>query len=81
MLCKAMLKGIRDQIRSDDILNHGCSGVRAPDDDAGIERHMRGPAQGHSGKYRYDLAGQVLRDVSVEAARATEIAYSHSTGC
>ena len=65
-------------MRSDNILKSGCFGVQAPDDDAEIERHMRGPAQGFSGKCRDDLTGQVLRDVWVDAARATELAYFHS---
>ena len=73
-LCRAMLRGVRDQMRADDLLKSGCFGVQARDDDAEVERQMRGPAQGYSGKYRDDLTGQVLRDVWVEAARATELA-------
>ena len=45
-LCEAILKGVRDQMRADDILNNGCFGCQAPDDGAEIERQMRGPAQG-----------------------------------
>ena len=77
-LCKAILKGIRDQLKADDLIKSGCFGVQAPDDDAEVERQMRGPAQGYSGKYRDDLTGQVLKDELVEKARAVELAYFHS---
>ena len=50
-----MLRGVRDQMKADNLLKGWCFGVQAPDDDAEIERHMRGPEQGFSGKYRDDL--------------------------
>ena len=64
-----MLKGVRDQMKHDNILKSGCFGGQAPDDEAEVERHMRGPEQGISGKYRDDLIGQVLKDAWVEQAR------------
>ena len=73
-----MIRGVRDQMRADDILKSGCFGMQAKDDDAEVERQMRGPEQGYSGKYRDDLTGQVLRDVWVEKARAAELAYFQS---
>ena len=65
-------------MKEDDILKSGCFGIQAPDDDAEVERQMRGPEQGYSGKYRDDLTGQVLRDEWVEKARSVELAYFHS---
>ena len=63
-LCRAVLRGVRDQLREDDLLKDGCFGVQVPDEDAEVERHTRGPAQGYSGKYRDDLTGQVLKDAA-----------------
>ena len=51
--------------------------MQAPDDEAEIERQMRGPAQGYSGSFKDGLTGQVLRDDLVKAARAVELAYFH----
>ena len=73
-----MLKGIRNQLREDGTLKNGCYGIQAPDDDAEIERQIRGPLQGYSGNFKDDLTGQVLRDELVRAARAAELAYFHS---
>ena len=56
-LCRAMLRGIRDQLRQDGALKNGCYGVQAPDDDAEIEKHLRGPEQGYSGAFVDDLTG------------------------
>ena len=77
-LCRAMLKGIRNQLREDGVLKNGCCGIQAPDDDAEIERQLRGPLQGYSGNFKDDLTGQVLKDEFVRAARAAELAYFHS---
>ena len=57
LLCEAILKGVRDQMKEDDILNNGCFGIQDPDDVAEIDRQMRGLEQGYSGKYRDDLTG------------------------
>jgi len=73
-----MLRGIRNQLREDGALKDGCFGVQVADDEAEIERQMRGPAQGYSGAYKDDLTGQVLRDDLVKKARAAELAYFHS---
>ena len=78
-LCRAILRGVRDQLSEDDVLKAGCFGVQAPDEDAAVEREIRGPAQGYSGRYRDDLTGQVLREDLVKAARAAELAHFHST--
>ena len=79
-LCKAMLRGVRNQLKADDLMKNGCFGIQVPDDDAAVERSLRGPAQGYSGKFRDDLTGQVLRDADVRAARAKELEYFCTKG-
>ena len=69
---------MRDQLRQDGALKDGCFGVQVADDDGEIERQMRGPAQGYSGAFKDDLAGQVLRDDLVKIARAAELTYFNS---
>ncbi len=77
-LCRAIIKGVRDQLRRDGQIKDGCFGVQAPDEDAEVERNLRGPAQGYSGRFRDDLTGQVLKDELVREARAKELEYFHS---
>jgi hypothetical protein len=77
-LCRAILRGVRDQLKEDNVLKAGCFGVQAADEDADVERELRGPTQGYSGRFRDDLTGQILRDDLVRAARAAELAYFHS---
>ena len=77
-LCRAILKGVRDQMREDRLLREGCFGVQVPDDDAAVEAEMRGPSSGFTGKYRDDLTGQVLKDALVIEARAKELAFFRS---
>ncbi len=79
-LCRAMLKGVRDQLREDNLLKTGCFGIQVPDEDAEVEKNLRGPAQGYSGRFVDDLTGQVLRDDLVKEARAKELAFFHSKG-
>ncbi len=77
-LCRAILKGIRDQLRADKLLKDGCFGIQIPDDEAEIERNLRGPVQGYSGRYRDELTGQILKDDLVKEARAQELAFFYS---
>ncbi len=77
-LCRTILKGIRNQLREDNALKDGCFGVQAPDEDSEVEKSLRGPTQGYSGKYRDDLTGQVLNDVLVKEARAKELEFFYS---
>jgi len=79
-LCRAMLRGVRNQLRRDGVLKNGCFGVQAPDDEEEILKQMRGPAQGYSGTFKADLTGQVLNDEMVRAARATELTYFNNKG-
>ena len=77
-LCRAVLKGIRNQLKADSLLKDGCHGVQAPDDEAEIEKHLRGPQRGYTGRYKDDLTGQVLKDSLVKEARAKELAFFYS---
>ena len=42
-LCKAILRGVRDQLRDDNLLKEGCFGVQVPDDDEEVEKSLRDP--------------------------------------
>ena len=73
-----MLRGVREQLRADNLLKDGCFVVQAPDGDAAVERELRGPTTGYSGKYTDDLTGQVLNDALVLEARAKELSFFYS---
>ena len=45
-LCRAMLRGVAEQLKEDSMVKSGCFGIQVPDDDAAIERELRGPLQG-----------------------------------
>ena len=77
-LCKAILHGVRNQLRVDNLLKDGCYGVQVPDDDAKVEAMIKGPAQGYSGRYRDELTGQILKDELVKAAREQELSFFYS---
>jgi hypothetical protein len=79
-LCRAILQGVTQQLRSDELLKDGCYGLQAPDDEAEIRRNVLGPTQGYSGQYRDDLTGQPLKDALVKEARAVELLYFHTKG-
>jgi hypothetical protein len=79
-LCRAMLRGVAGQLKEDSLIKPGCFGIQVPDDDAAIEREIRGPAQGFSGRFRDDLTGQILNDELVIKARAVELSFFHSKG-
>ena len=79
-LCRAVLKGITNQLRSDRQLKEGCFGVQLEDDEEEIRAACQGPEQGFSGRYRDDLTGQVLKDELVLKARMVELEFFHSKG-
>ena len=79
-LCRAVLNGISDQMRTDGLLKHCCYGVQVADDDLAVIKATYGPEQSHSGKYKDDLTGQVLKDALVLQARAVELEYFNSKG-
>ena len=78
-LCKAILKGIVDQLHDKGIMKHGEVGLHAVNDEDGAPV-MRGPDEGYSGKHRDDLTGQVLKDSLVAEARQKELEYFASKG-
>ena len=61
-LCRAVLKGVTDQLRADGLLKQGCYGIQVADDDLEVLKSFYGPEQGYSGKYKDDLTGQLLKD-------------------
>ena len=79
-LCRAILRGVTQQLRSDELLKDGRCGVQAPDGKAEIRRNVLSPELGYSGKYRYHLTGQLLKEPLVKEARAAELLYFHSKG-
>ena len=79
-LCRAILRGVAEQFKEDSLVKDGCFGLQVPDDDASVERELRGPAQGFTGQFKDDLTGQVLNDKLVHQARAVELAFFCSNG-
>ena len=79
-LCRAVLKGITDQLKTDGLVKDGCYGIQVADDDLEVLKETYGPAQGYSGRYKDDLTGQVLKDSLVAKARAVELEYFNSKG-
>ncbi len=79
-LCKAVLRGITNQLKVMGLIKDGCFGIQVPDEDAEILKEMYGPAQGYSGQFKDDLTGQVLRDDLVRAARHKELQYFNQKG-
>ena len=72
-LCRAIIKGMTDQLTADGMVKPGEVGINALDDDEIMKTSMKGPAQGYSGAYRDDLTKQVLRDDLVHEARRKEL--------
>ena len=79
-LCRAIIKGVSKQLRADGITKSGCFGLQAKDDDHEIIRSIYSPENGHSGKYRDDLTGQILKDELVIKARMVELTFFHTKG-
>jgi len=91
-----VLRGLTAQLRNDRRLIAGCFGIQADahvfhtdclaldaelaGEEQSVRKHVLGPAQGYSGKYRDDLTGQPLRDDLVKAARAKELEFFSSKG-
>ena len=79
-LCKAILRGISNQLHQRGVLRRHEVGLHAVDDEAIAENHLRGPEQGYSGKHRDDVTGQVLHDDLVKEARLKELDYFNAKG-
>ena len=70
-----ILRGMIDEIKARGIMRNGEVGLNAVTDDLEVEASMHGPEQGHSGRYRDDITGQVLKDSLVKEARRRELKY------
>ena len=79
-LCKAMLRGMYDQMRASGVVHDHEVGLHAMSDDADVEKAFQEQDPRCSGKFKDDITGQVLRDDLVRAARATELEYFRSKG-
>ncbi len=79
-LCRAILRGMTDELKARGIVRPGEVGLHAVTDDAQIEEQLHGPEQGYSGRYRDDMTHQVLRDDLVHEARQKELQYFLSKG-
>ena len=79
-LCRAIVQGMLDEMRSRGILKRGEVGLHAMDDEDNEEHQPRGVEQGFSGKYRDDTTGQILKDSLVVEARRKELEYFVSKG-
>ena len=77
-LCKAMLRGMYEEMRERGIVNDAEVGLHAVTDDADGDFRTHDPR--YSGRYRDDLTGQVLRDDLVRAARVQELTYFKDKG-
>ena len=74
-LCRAMVRGMVDEMRSRVIWRPGEEGMHAVTDEDGAQAMI-----GCSGKYRDDISGQLLRDGLVHEARAKELKYFTDKG-
>ena len=74
-LCRAMLRGVSQQLKADKLVKEGCFGVQVPDDDSEVHGSLHGPARGYSGQHVDDPTGQVLKDNLVQEARHKELTY------
>ena len=79
-LCKAILRGMHQQMISDGIIRPGCEGLHNVDEQPEVVVNLKGPEQGYSGRFKDDLTGQPLRDDLVLEARDKEMSYFHQKG-
>ena len=67
--CRAVLKGVPDQLRADGLLNQGLYGSQFADEDHEVLKIIYGPEQGYFERYKDDVTGQLLKDELVLKAR------------
>ena len=79
-LCKAILRGMYDQMRASGIVRDHEVGLHAVTDDLKVQEEFKTRDPRFSGKFKDDLSGQVLRDDLVHEARAKEMQYFRSKG-
>ena len=75
-LCRAMLEGMRDQLRELNLIHEGSFGMQNAtlgDEDPFLS--LRENDKRYTGRYQDDISGQTLRDDLVEEARRKELDY------
>ena len=71
-LCRAMIRGMMDEMQAQGIWRPGEVGLHAVTDE---DEAKTAASTGCSGKYRDDISGQLLRDNLVQEARNKELRY------
>ncbi len=79
-LCKAILRGMYDQMRESGIVHDHEVGLHAVTDDGDFEKAFKAKDLRYTGRYRDDITGQILRDDLVREARAKELEYFKAKG-
>ena len=79
-LCKAVFRGLTNQLRADGRIRQGCFGIQMVDDDPEMHLMACGHGPGYSGRYKDALTGQTLRDDLVAKARKVELDFFESKG-
>ena len=72
-LCRAIIAGMRDELRYRGILKDGEVGLHSLEDESKEASLAHGPEQGYSGEFKDDITGQVLKDELVREARRKEL--------
>ena len=44
-VCRAMLRGVSQQLKADKVVKEGCLGIQVPDDESEVHESVYGPAQ------------------------------------
>ena len=70
-LCRAMLRGVSEELKARGIIKDGEIGMHAVCGEDGYKT-MKGSEKGFICKYADDMPNQVLEDPLVQEARATE---------
>ena len=79
-LCRAVIRGLTAQLRTDGRIRRGCYGIQLVDDDPDVPLLACGQEQGYSGRYKDAMTGQVLKDDLVAKARKVELSFFESKG-
>ena len=77
-LCKAIIRGMMDEMHSRGIWRPGEVGMHAVADEDNLDQTIA--SEKCSGAYRDDISGQLLRDDLVKEARAKELQYFAQKG-
>ncbi len=79
-LCRAIVKGMHNQMRSVGIVRDHEIGLHAVTDEPAVETLIKDQDPRYSGKFKDDITGQVLRDDLVREARKKELEYFKTKG-